>query len=254
MQFLLAAAVPRTVVCALLFSGVAAHVLAAPFEIRHDTAYARMDLPITVGTPTELTWSLAEEYMSFFVGERSLEVVSFVGSARTGPLRSVDAQWNSDGSLGQAAYLFGKGDIAFELVLRLEDGTLHTMRLLGDTSRMHVAADEDGGDMGMSVPHAKIDRQSVRVLGVGRQVTGILPYFLDVAPDGDQGDRVAAAFGSIYFEDAPTPEATRLAASAAPEPASVALVAMGLVGLTVRRRGRRSPGHNPSPRTISARE
>ena len=106
-----------TLLCCALPT-LAVNAWSAPFSIQHDTSYARMVLPSTLGQSTEIEWGLADPFDLVLV-------------------LSLDAELDPDGSLGQADYVFGKGHFALELVIRLPDGTLHTMRIGGATDPLY---------------------------------------------------------------------------------------------------------------------
>ena len=94
--------------CALPTLAVSAW--SAPFYIQHDTSYARMVLPSTLGQSTAIDWGLADPFDQWLhLESESLEVVSMSGTAQTGPLLSLDAELDPDGSLGQAEVISRDG-------------------------------------------------------------------------------------------------------------------------------------------------
>ena len=213
---------------------------AAAFEIQHDTSYARMTLPSVLGDSTELQWGLTDPPMSLGINGEVLEVVSIAGEAHIGPLISLDAKRNSDGSLGDADYVFGKGTFALEVLMNLLDGTQHTMKIRGTTGRMRVnVQDDDGsptGEFSVRVPHARVDRATAALFGMKRHVSGEMPYYVDVF-DLPDNEREVALFGTIHFDYEPAPHQRRaLAATAVPEPALVGLLGLGLAAVVRRRR------------------
>jgi hypothetical protein len=239
----------RVVVFTLLFSSASVVVsrgFAAQFEIYQDLNYARMALPHELGAETQIYWGFDVEedardlmYIGFPSGEY-YRVLSMFGTAYIGPLLSLDAEWNPNGSLGDADYVFDKGEFELELVLSLLNDTRHTMQIRGGTSRLYVSVDDDGlgtsgyGDFSLGVPHATIDRESAALFGMKRRISGDLSMYNDLNYDYD-GSREFALFGWMYFDYTPARHSKSSDLKAVPEPTLLPLVVLGLAGAALRR-------------------
>ena len=237
----------RTIITLLLgcsFSLAADGAFAAQFGIQHDTDYVYMNLPATLGESTVFEWGLAGPYVEIFglSGVADPAEVTVSGVANIGPLLSLDAEWKPDGSIGSADYVFGEGTFELQLAFSLLDGTPHTMYIHGATGPMSMSVDDDGywvsGDFSMSIPNAKVDRESAALFGMKRRITGEVPYYTDVYNIAGTNDREVALFGSMYFNYTPTAHSQSSDLEPVPEPATLSLVGLGLAA--VARRFRRT--------------
>jgi hypothetical protein len=226
-----------TVMCCSL-PVAAAPAFSATFELRHQTSYAYMPLPGTLGESITFEWGFESAWADVelfdlpIIGDPA--EFSVYGVTHFGPLLSLDAEWNADGSIGDADYIYGKGDFVLELLFDLLDGTPHKMTIRGETGPLHVSV--SGGssnDITMSFLDAKVDRESAALLGMKRQVSGSTYYYTDVY-DLDSPDRELALFGSMYFDYTPThPKSADL--TAVPEPGALTLIGLGVAAATLRR-------------------
>jgi hypothetical protein len=222
--------------CTLPFA--ANRPLADEFEIWHQTSYIYMHLPGTLGQSTGLDWwfdSAGDDLQAFglpVVGDP--DHVIYRGTAQTGPLLSLDAKWDADGSIGYAEYLFGEGTFALELAFDLLDGTPHTMNIRGTLGPTSVRADDySSNEIILSFLHAKIDPKSAALFGVKRQISGSTYYYTDVYDMGSR-DRELALFGYDYF-DYSVKNQKSADLTAVPEPGMLSLIGVG-VAVAIRRR------------------
>ena len=227
--------------CTLLLGDSTAD--AATFEIQQNLNYARMTLPSTLGESTFFDWGYSGCCEPVTIGGLpvdGLTVLDMYGTANIGPLLSLNEEWNPEGSEGEAYYVFGKGDFELILNLGLSDGSTTTMTIRGTTGPLYLSGDvsnpggEGFGSVSMSVPHATLDRHSAELFGVKRRLTGSMPFFADVWSI-PENERWAALYGGIYFNYEPR-HAQSADLNAVPEPATLALVCLGVAGAFHRRK------------------
>jgi hypothetical protein len=231
---------------------------AAQFEIYQDLNYSRMELPSTLGETTSIYWGFdvedpegwAHDHMSISFPDKFFRVLSMYGAADIGPLLSFDAEWNPDGSIGDAEYVFDKGEFALDLVVELQDDTRQTVQIRGATSRLRVIVDDDRPGLGgayadlfdLTVPHATIDQSSAALFGIKPRISGDLSMVNDVNEyeDYSSGEirREVALFGWMYFDYKPVRHAKSFDAQSVPAPTLLPLVGLGLVGIALRSRRR----------------
>jgi hypothetical protein len=161
------------------------------------------------------------------------------GIVNLGPLLTLDATWDADGSIGNAEYLFGEGTFALQFAFDLLDGTPHTMNIRGAVGPTSVSADDySGGDVMLSFLHAKVDPKSAALFGMKRQISGSAIYHTDLYDMGSP-DRELALFGLMYWDYTPVKnhKFADLTAdlTAVPEPATLVLTGLG-VAVAIRRR------------------
>jgi hypothetical protein len=163
------------------------------------------------------------------------------GSAHLGPLISLDAEWNPDGTIGDADYLFGKGKFELELIFNLLDGTPHTMTISGATGPVSVNVQDNqwyptSDEVIIDLRNAKVDPKSAALFGMKRQISGHTYYYTDTY-NLDSPDRELALFGYIYFDYTEVTHSTNSAdLTAVPEPGVMSLIGFGIAAAIRRRR------------------
>ena len=77
------------------------------FEFSHETAYVHFTLPPTLGESVTIDWSVGGDGVEIWglPGVADFTEVNVSGWAELGPLLSLDAEWNPDGSIGGANHL-----------------------------------------------------------------------------------------------------------------------------------------------------
>jgi len=213
------------------------------FEITNWTSdYVYMPLPGTLGESVTFDWSLddvRDQGLSGLPGVADHTPVTLNGIANLGPLLSLDAQWDADGTIGVADYLFGEGTFALELAFDLLDGTPHTMNIRGALGPTSVRADDySSSDIILSLLHAKVDPKSAALFGMKRQISGSTYYYTDLYDMGSP-DRELALFGSVFFDYTPvkhSKSADLNALNAVPEPGILSLIGLGVAAVIRRRR------------------
>ena len=223
---------------------VASGACAATFDITHFTDYVYMPLPGTLGASVTFDWSLynvSDQGLSGLPGVADHTPITMSGIANLGPLLSLDAEWNPDGSIGDADYLFGKGKFELELLFNLLDGTPHTMTIRGATGPVFVSVQDDGSyptssEVIMDLVNAKVDPQSAALFGMKRQISGHTYYYTDTY-DLDSPDRELALFGYLFFDYTPATHSAKSAdLTAVPEPAVMSLMSLAIAAAIRRRR------------------
>jgi hypothetical protein len=223
--------------CSLPFA--ANRAFSSTFGFVHETDYVHFILPSTLGESTTFEWGISGPWVRIWglPGMDESTEVEVVGVAELGPLLSLDAEWNPDGSIGDADYLFGKGKFELQLMFNLLDGTPHTMSIRGTTSpmSMSVCCSQGwlGGDFRMSIPDAKVDRESAALFGMKRHISGDMPYYTDVVDF--HGGRDVALFGTVNFYYTPVRH-SKSDLNAVPEPAILSLIGLGVAAAIIRRR------------------
>jgi hypothetical protein len=153
------------------------------------------------------------------------------GTGNLGPLLSLDAEWNADGSIGDADYVFRKGKFELQLAFDLLDGTPHTMTIRGAIGPLSISVQDDGyptsNEVVMSLLNANVDRKSAALFGMKRQISGSTYYFTDVY-NMDILDRELALFGTIYFDYTAVKGPRSADLIAVPEPGAMSLVGLGI--------------------------
>jgi hypothetical protein len=211
------------------------------FEFSHETAYVHFTLPPTLGESVTIDWSVGGDGVEIWglPGVADFTEVNVSGWAELGPLLSLDAEWNPDGSIGDADYVFGEGKFELELVFNLLDGTPHTMSIRGRTSPMTMSvccgSVCPSGEFGMSIPDAKVDRVSAALFGMKRHISGDAPYYTDVV-NLDDNYRDVALFGTVYLDYTPVRQSKKADLSAVPEPGILSLIGLGVAAAIRRRR------------------
>jgi PEP-CTERM motif-containing protein len=236
------ARVGRIAILTLICCGVSfttGRASAGGFEITHFTSYVHMPLPGTLGESVTFDWSVdaSDNGLSGLPGVADATPVMLYGTANLGPLISLDAEWDADGSIGYAEYLFGEGNFALELAFDLLDGTPHTMKIRGALGPTSVRADDySSNDIILSLLHAKVDPKSAALFGMKRQISGSTYYYTDVYNMGSP-DRELALFGYVYFDYTPVKSHKSADLTAVPEPATLVLTGLGVAATMRRRRG-----------------
>jgi hypothetical protein len=216
---------------------------AGSFEITNFTSsYIYMPLPGTLGESVTIDWYVDafDNGLSGLPGVTDDTPVTMSGTVNLGPLLSLDAEWNGDGSIGDAEYLFDEGTFAFELAFDLLDGTPHTMNIRGAIGPTSVSVYDDGwyptsSEVILSLLHAKVDPKSAALFGMKRQLTGSTYYWTDVYNMGGP-DRELALFGFMYFGYTPVKHPKSSDLTAVPEPATLVLTGLGVAAAIRRRR------------------
>ena len=236
-----------TLICCS-FPFAANRAFAATFEITHWTDYVYMPLPGTLGDSVTFDWYPSfgwDVELSGLPGVADRTLITMSGIGNLGPLLSLDAEWNADGSIGDAEYLFGKGTFELELAFNLLDGTPHTLNIRGATGPVYVSVDDDGyptsREITIDLLHAKVDPKSAALFGMKRQVSGSTYYFTDVY-NLDSPDRELALFGSLYFGYTPVKNPKSADLTAVPEPGMLSLIGLA-VAAAIRRCRTRLPAH-----------
>jgi hypothetical protein len=220
------------------FSFIPNSASAGSFEITNFTdSYIHILLPGTLGESLTFDWYVdtQDNGLSGLPGVADNTRVTVIGTANLGPLLSLDAEWDSDGSIGYAEYLFGDGTFAFGLAFDLLDGTPRTMNIRGDLGPTFITADDDGSSpVVLSFLHAKVDSKSAAFFGMKRQITGSTYYYTDLY-DAGSPDRELALFGFMNFDYTPVKHPKSSDLTAVPEPATLVLTGLG-VACAIRRR------------------
>ena len=230
--------------CSLPFTASLAS--SAEIRITHWTDYVYMPLPGTLGESVTFEWSPSFGWDVELFGLPGVEDgadVAVSGIAELGPLLSLDAEWNPDGSIGDAEYIFGKGKFELELAFNLLDGTPHTMTIRGKIGPLYVSVQDSypnryaatSNDIIMSLLQAKLDPKSAALFGLKSQISGSTYYYTDVY-NMTSPNRELALFGSVYFDATPVRHFNSARLNAVPEPGILSLIGLGVVAAIRRRR------------------
>ena len=234
-----------TLLCCALPT-LAVPAFSSSFNIRHDNAYVYMPLPGTLGESVTFEWSPIVGWRVELFGLPGVEDgadVAMFGIVQLGPLLSLDAEWNPDGSIGDAEYIFGKGKFELELAFNLLDGTPHTMTIRGKIGPLYVSVQDSypnryaatSDNITMSLLQAKLDPKSAALFGMKSQISGSTYYYTDVY-NMTSPNRELALFGSVYFDATPVRHFNSARLNAVPEPGILSLIGLGVAAAIRRRR------------------